>query len=113
MRLMTTLELDSVVIVLGLMADKDVDGVLAELTRLRGTMVCTSPGNQRAMDANELGRKAREIGGTGLSVITEQNIPRAVEKAMRLGDLICVTGSFYTVGAAMEYLGLKPGVLRG
>ncbi|MDG6220677.1 MAG: hypothetical protein QCI38_04425, partial [Candidatus Thermoplasmatota archaeon] len=112
MRLMTQLEMDSLVIVVGIMEDKNVDGVLGELTRLRGTLVCTQPKCPRAMDSSVLSAKAREIGGTGLAVENVPDVGAAVDKAMTRGDLVCVTGSFYTVSEAMSHLGLRPHILR-
>ncbi|MCK4718957.1 MAG: hypothetical protein KAT70_09830, partial [Thermoplasmata archaeon] len=82
MRLMTYLEMDSVVVVLGMMNDKDVDGVLAEMTRLRGTMICTQPECERSMGSEELTSRAKDVGGPGLPVVDIPDVGEAVEKAM-------------------------------
>ena len=113
MRLMTSMELDTTVIVVGMLEDKDIDGVLAELTRLRGTIICTSPKTPRAVGSKKLVSRARELGGSGLNVLDVPDVSEAVEKARFLGDLVTVTGSFYTVGEGMESMGIKPEVLRG
>ncbi len=92
-----------VVFVLGVLADKDYRGMIAELARLPCRVIATLPKNVRAADPAQLKAAADEI---GISCEIENDVPAAVRKALEVrGDpLVCVTGSHYVVGEARSYL---------
>jgi dihydrofolate synthase / folylpolyglutamate synthase len=93
------------------MADKDVDGVIAALSRAdamaRATVVCTSLPLERAMDAAELARRWRAQRPT-LTVTVEPDpivaLDRALERSVAGNGPIVVAGSLYLVGAARGHL---------
>jgi dihydrofolate synthase/folylpolyglutamate synthase len=92
------------ILVLGIMADKDLDGILARLLPLAQVAIFTQPGYFRAATPEALAWRARPY---HLEQVME--IPRvaaAVRQAQELAgpqDRIVVSGSLYTVGEAMEY----------
>jgi dihydrofolate synthase/folylpolyglutamate synthase len=99
-----------IILVAGIMADKDIDGILNPLLALASEVIFASPAYGRAARADVLA--ARAAAG-GYSSRTAGNVAEALlmaEGLWRPGDLIVVTGSFYTIGEAKEALGTK-GVL--
>ncbi len=100
---------DSMVLVFGCAADKDMDAMLEEVARGGDKIVFTkSKGNIRAADPNELASrfsalspKMHQVGET-----LDEAIKIAARAANR-GDLIVVTGSFYLVGEAKRLLAAK------
>ena len=100
---------DSMVMVFGCSADKDVDGMLEEVAKGADKVVFTkAKGNPRAMDPHELARRFEEMSHKMFQV--EPAIDDALttaRKASGRGDLIVVTGSFYLVGETRKLLSLK------
>jgi dihydrofolate synthase/folylpolyglutamate synthase len=90
--------------VIGIMADKEVSAVMAELAPLANEIIATSPANPRALSASQLAEIAqdycREV--TVIEAVVE-GVAYAREKAGK-NDLIVVTGSLFTVGAVRDYL---------
>jgi len=97
------------VLVLGVLGDKDVEGVVAALAPLADHLVATAPASGRAAPAERI-RKALE--GSGTSVEVTDDVEDALVRASGVAqpeDLVVVTGSLYTVGEARDALGLPPG----
>lgn len=95
---------DGVVMVVGILADKDHAGMLTELTRLPCRVVATEARNVRSAPVARLVAQAREL---GLECEAADSVERAVLQATESGtktDLVCVTGSHYVVGEARTYL---------
>jgi dihydrofolate synthase/folylpolyglutamate synthase len=97
---------DSMVVVFGCAADKDVPGMLAKIALGADKIIFTrSANNPRAMDPRELQRRFAEISGKMTQVA--KGLPEALEVAARAvgrDDVICVTGSFYLAGEAKKHL---------
>jgi dihydrofolate synthase/folylpolyglutamate synthase len=75
-----------------ILADKDVDAVLAELARLAPVLVATSSTNERALPAAELANRA----ATHFDVVEAVDDPReALRRAHELGEPVLVSGSLY------------------
>jgi dihydrofolate synthase/folylpolyglutamate synthase len=101
--------------VLGVMADKDVDGLLSELEPVLAHVVCTQNSTERSMPAAELAEVARGIFGRD-RVSETTSLADAIDQAAALaeaggvfGDAIgsggvLVTGSVVTVGEARAML---------
>jgi dihydrofolate synthase/folylpolyglutamate synthase len=92
-------------LVMGVMADKDVDTILARLLPLAQTVIFTQPRYFRAATPDNLARRAAAY---NLETLKVPQVAAAVAQAQALagpGDRIVVTGSLYTVGEAKEYLG--------
>jgi dihydrofolate synthase / folylpolyglutamate synthase len=93
------------ILVMGIMADKDVDAILARLLPLAQTVIFTQPQYFRAATTTELARRAQPY---GLQILQSPRVAAAVRQAQSLAgpdDNIVITGSLYTVGEAKEYLG--------
>ncbi len=95
------------VLLLGMMADKDVEGFTDTLAPLAEAFVCVRPDNPRAMSAKKLGEKLKKH---GKAVFIADSIPEGVEMAKKLagkGGMVCATGSLYLMGDVRECFGLK------
>lgn len=97
---------DSMVMVFGCAADKDVDAMLEQIALGADKLIFTkSTSNPRAADPSDLQRRFTAISGK-----MTQSAPSLGEalnlaaRAVSRGDLIVVTGSFYLVGEAKQYL---------
>ncbi|MDO5708204.1 MAG: folylpolyglutamate synthase/dihydrofolate synthase family protein [Andreesenia angusta] len=83
---------------LGILADKDVDSMIAEMAPLGDIIIATEPNIFRAMKADELGEKLKKYNE---NVVVEKDIDKAIEKALSLyeeNDLILFSGSLYLIG---------------
>jgi dihydrofolate synthase/folylpolyglutamate synthase len=96
------------VLVLGMLSDKDVDGVVGVLAPMADVVIATRPSSPRALDAAALAGAVENIDP---SVEIEATVPGAIAKAMELAgesDLVLVTGSFTTAAEARaRVLGLS------
>lgn len=91
------------ILVLGVMADKDVDTILARLLPLAQTVIFTRPQYFRAAEVEDLATRARAY---NLEIFKVPQVAAAIRRAQELagpGDRIVVSGSLYTVGEAKEY----------
>ncbi len=99
-----------VILVAGVMGDKDVEGILDPLMPVASKILFTAPAYGRSALPERLAALAA---AKGYESIVVSNVAEAVKKAEELcipGDLIVITGSFYTIGEAKEFFGHK-GVL--
>jgi len=105
--------------VLGVLADKDVDGILAPLEPVFDHVVVTDNGSPRALDVDSLAAAAAERFGSE-RVTTAANLSDAIDAATALVDSeapgdgglegagIVITGSVVTAGAARTMFGRDP-----
>jgi len=99
-----------IILVAGAMGDKDIGGILDPLLPLASEILFASPAYGRSAPPERL---ASYAASKGYSAIITQSVADALGKAEDIyldGDLIVVTGSFYTIGEAKEFFGNK-GVL--
>lgn len=90
--------------VVGILGDKDYRGMLAEIARVPGRIVCTEARTVRSVPAPELRAAAEEAGlSTEVAGSVEEGLDRALADAVA-GELVCVTGSHYIVGEARTLL---------
>ncbi len=106
---------DPLIGVLGVMADKDADGVLAAFEPHLVHVVCTQNATERAMPADELAAVAREIYGDDRVTVVPR-LADAIDQATALAEAggtatgsigsgaVLVTGSVVTVGEARTML---------
>lgn len=86
------------IVVFGVMEDKDLDGMLHQILPAADTLILTAPTNPRARDLQSI---ARAIEPCAVEVQVEKDPSLAFSLAQRLAqpeDLILVTGSLYLVG---------------
>ena len=103
--------------VVAVMADKDVDGILAALEPVFDQIVVTHNGSPRALDVDALALRAEERFGQE-RVIAAATLPDAIETATALvegnegealgGSGMVITGSVVTAGAARTLFGRDP-----
>lgn len=97
---------DSMVMIFGCAADKDVEGLLDKIALGADKLIFTkAASNPRAMNPRELQKRFAAVSGKMTQVA--DNLHEAFNLASRAvsrGDLIVVTGSFYLVGEAKKYL---------
>ncbi|TFV59621.1 bifunctional folylpolyglutamate synthase/dihydrofolate synthase [Mycobacterium sp. PS03-16] len=117
--LQTEFDFHHLVGVVSVMADKDVDGILAALEPAFDQLVVTHNGSQRALDVETLQLRAEERFGQE-RVISAATLPDAIETATALvedsghegegfsGAGIIITGSVVTAGAARTLFGRDP-----
>jgi dihydrofolate synthase/folylpolyglutamate synthase len=103
------------ILVLGILHDKDIGGILAELVPMADEVVVTRPRHERAAPIDDL---KRHLENYPVRVTVREPLEEALryaQSAAAAGDLICITGSLYAVGEARAYLkGLaQPSTLRG
>lgn len=108
-------EAGRLILVLGILSDKDVGGISAELVPLAAEVVVTRPRHERAASTEDL---RRLLPDTPARVTIRDPLEEALRYAQSTasaGDLICVTGSLYTIGEARSYFkGLpQPSALGG
>ena len=99
-----------IILVMGIMADKDREGIMRPLLPLASEIIFTAPAYGRAAPPEELAAQARSLGSFPKTAPTVSDALTMAEDLAIHGDLIVVTGSFYTIGEVREALGQK-GVL--
>ncbi len=96
---------DSMVVIFGCCADKDVPGMLDRITSGADKVIFTAVNNIRTADPTELASRYVELYGKMAQVA--QSLQEALDIAYRAvtkEDLICITGSFYLVGEAKKLI---------
>jgi dihydrofolate synthase/folylpolyglutamate synthase len=100
---------DTLVLIIGTSADKDLAGIAAELAPLDARVIATRSRHPRATDPE---RVASEFSRRGAVAEVSSGVGEAVAEALRGAsntDLICATGSLFLVGEVIECVkGLRP-----
>ena len=100
---------DSMVIIFGCCADKDVPGMLDRIAAGADKVIFTRVNNIRSADANELAAKyVEQYGKMAQVAATLEDALGIANRAVTKEDLICITGSFYLVGEAKKHFAAKP-----
>jgi dihydrofolate synthase / folylpolyglutamate synthase len=92
------------ILVLGIMADKDIRGILRRLLPLAHVIIFSRPRYERAATPETLESLAADVSQETYVIA---DLESAIQKARELAgaeDLIVVTGSLFTIGEAREYL---------
>lgn len=93
---------NNLILILGILKDKDIEGMVKEIAPLAGYVITTMPRNERACNPEKISEFVAKY-NAGCGVYTTRSIKEALSVAKRIArsdDLICVTGSLYTVGEA-------------
>jgi dihydrofolate synthase / folylpolyglutamate synthase len=95
---------DSLIIIFGCAADKDLEGMMKQLATGADKLVFTrAAGNARAADPKDLAELYEEVSGrVAQTTDTLEEALAVARSAATREDLICVTGSFYLIGEAKE-----------
>lgn len=95
-------EFEKVVLVVGVSADKNVEDIAAELVPLASTVILTKSRHMRAAGPDAI---AGAFSRPDIIVETTDSVKQALSRAREMAseeDLICVTGSLFVVGEAIE-----------
>jgi dihydrofolate synthase/folylpolyglutamate synthase len=92
--------------VCGMLGDKDVPGVVAALAPVIDEWLAATSAGPRAIDDQELARRAREAGVSMRPCGSILAALRAAAATARPDDRVVVVGSFHTVGPALASLGV-------
>ena len=91
------------ILLFGVLRDKDYRGILRKVAAVADTVILTSPGGtDRAKPPGELAEEARRHGA---EVLVVEDPGEALRKALRMagaGDVVCATGSLYLVGTVKK-----------
>jgi dihydrofolate synthase/folylpolyglutamate synthase len=92
------------IFVVGVLADKDHEGIMSEIARVEGTVITCEARSSRSVPAEQLAEVTRAF---GIEAEALTDVRDALDRARELAgeaDLICVTGSHYVVGEARDVL---------
>lgn len=95
---------NKLILVAGIMADKDIGGILKPLAPITDTVIFTAPDTPRAAQAALLLEMLKPYSKPAL---VEDTVALACKKALSLAkpkDAVCITGSIFTIGEAKKYL---------
>ncbi|MCL2647007.1 MAG: bifunctional folylpolyglutamate synthase/dihydrofolate synthase [Phycisphaerales bacterium] len=105
---------DSMVVIFGCNCDKDIDGMLEQISLGADKVIFTkSKNNPKAADPLELSNLYTERYGKMAQIA--DSFPRAMEiaeRAISKEDLITITGSFYVIGEAKQYFDDRAAALK-
>jgi dihydrofolate synthase/folylpolyglutamate synthase len=93
---------DKLILVIGILSDKNIKEMLEIITPISEVVIFTKSQNSRAEDPKKLKEIINEK-----EVIVKDRIPNAIDYAKEIAskkDMICITGSLFTVGEARDYL---------
>jgi dihydrofolate synthase/folylpolyglutamate synthase len=91
-----------VILIFGASRDKDISGMMRMLLPTAKHIIATQSRHPRAADPQDIKLLARE---QGHEIEVQAKVPAALERALGLAgeeDLICITGSIFTVADARE-----------
>jgi dihydrofolate synthase/folylpolyglutamate synthase len=94
-------------VIIGMLDDKDVDGVVEPLNQHVDRWIAVTAESHRAVPAGELARQIANV--CGRPCLIAETLEEAMESARRdasINDRIVVTGSFYLVGPVLQRLRL-------
>ncbi|MBT9139555.1 MAG: Folylpolyglutamate synthase [Dehalococcoidia bacterium] len=95
-------------LVVGILGDKAVDEILAEIVPLASAgLIVTKPDNLRAAEPMMVAENARRYLLPGVSVTVAETVTAAVGKGLanlKEDEALCVVGSLYTISEARETL---------
>ena len=97
-----------IILIMGVMADKDIPGILGPLLPLAHEVVFSDLPYERAASASMLKEQASAM---GYKAKTAPSVADALKEALASDGLIVVSGSFYTLGEAKAAMG-EPGILK-
>jgi dihydrofolate synthase/folylpolyglutamate synthase len=92
-------------LVLGIMRDKDISGIVREIAPAAHRIIITKPEFERAAEPSVIEEEARKYSD---NVVVIRSVSEALSHAKKnatIYDVICVCGSIFNVGEAMEVMG--------
>lgn len=99
---------ERLILLLGILADKDMAGIIGCLAPLADMVIVTRPNYYRA---GSTARIRKVVKAYTANVQEAQSVPDAIDMARAAAsekDMICITGSLFTVGEAKGYFADEP-----
>ena len=90
----------------GVLADKDVQSMFAQITPLAHGFVTITPDSPRAMRAQDLADYLKSLGKEAVPCETTQEGLEKILSLAEADDVICICGSLYMIGEVRHLLGL-------
>ncbi|MEK6591040.1 MAG: cyanophycin synthetase, partial [Nitrospinota bacterium] len=94
------IQIRQIILVIGILKDKDFKGIISFFAPIADYIIIVKPKTLRSRNPHDLKNEFLKY-TEGVEII--EDIPVAISKAKNLAsvnDLICITGSFFTVGEA-------------
>ena len=94
------------ILIFGVLRDKDIPAMVSTIVPVADYIIVTKSSSPRAYDPVLLKEKIKAF-DPSKEVVVEVSIPAAIDHARKLAkrkDLICISGSLFTVGEARQYL---------
>lgn len=88
--------------VVGVLADKDLAGIMREIARIPCRVIATEARSQRSFSAREVARAAEALGLENHAIADVAEAVSHASKDQAETEIVCVTGSHYVVGEARE-----------
>jgi dihydrofolate synthase/folylpolyglutamate synthase len=98
------LHIDSATLVVGVMGDKDIEGLAMAIEPIARRVIATRANHPRALDPEAVAKVFRDM---GIETFWEKTVPDAIEAALRLSqpiDSVVVCGSVALAGEARAHL---------
>lgn len=102
-------EYNRLILVIGILSDKNIKEILKTIVPIGDSIVLTKSKNLRACEPIDLKNKIEEL-GLHKPIVIKDDVVTAVRYAKSVAkkdDLICITGSLFTVGEARDLLALR------
>ena len=99
-------EYNKLILVIGILSDKNIKEILKTIVPIGDNIVLTKSKNLRACEPIDLKNKIEEL-GLHKPIVIKDDIVTAVKYAKSVAkkdDLVCITGSLFTVGEARDLL---------
>ncbi len=94
----------NIILIIGMMKDKDAPSVLRELSQITETVITCGLPYDRAYNAGTLNEIAKCFFSAAYEADTMKDALEMGRKMLKDGDLLCVTGSLYAVAEAKKLL---------
>jgi dihydrofolate synthase/folylpolyglutamate synthase len=93
----------NVIVILGISKDKNINGIVQEFAKISTKMIITKPEPTRSCDPMHIAVEAKKF---NVDTIIKPTMGSAIQYSLETAnphDIILITGSAYTVGAALKY----------
>ena len=98
-----------ILLVTGMLAEKQVDRMLDQLTEITTDVIVTEPDSPRRLEAEKLADHLRAKGTEPLAVVREEECVRKAEELGQGYDAVIFSGSLYLIGNVRRRYGNEQG----
>ncbi len=98
-------EYEKLFFIIGVLKDKNIKAMIPPLIQISDYIIATQSDNDRALNSLKLEKIINKF-NVKIKATSKNNVPDAIRYNLSLAeskDLICITGSLYTVGEAIEF----------